>query len=117
MLDGGDGVDLASYSKAKARVVVDLALVGVQDTVGAGLDTLTSIEDLAGSEFGDELAGDAAANAIGGRGGGDTLDGREGDDHLVGAMGNDALTGGPGTDLCYGGPGSNVITDCEVTDI
>jgi Ca2+-binding RTX toxin-like protein len=114
-LDGGDGVDLASYTKAPGAVVVDLAIAGAQDTVGAGLDTLISIEDLAGSPFGDELVGDAGPNDIGGRGGGDTLDGRDGDDRLVGAMGNDTLTGGPGTDSCYGGPGSNTITECEVT--
>ena len=48
-LDGGTGVDTASYASAASTVTVSLALAGAQNTAGAGLDTLVSIENLRGS--------------------------------------------------------------------
>ena len=50
VIDGGDGVDTASYAGADA-VEIDLRLTGQQNTLGAGLDTLTNIENLTGSSF------------------------------------------------------------------
>jgi Ca2+-binding RTX toxin-like protein len=49
LLDGGQGIDTVSFAKAAAGVVVDLGNVGAQNTGGAGVDTLTSIENLIGS--------------------------------------------------------------------
>jgi Ca2+-binding RTX toxin-like protein len=40
-------------------VTVSLAVAGAQNTVGAGSDTLTGIENLTGSSFNDVLTGDA----------------------------------------------------------
>ena len=46
-LDGGTGIDTASYALAAGGcVAVSLALAGAQDTGGAGIDTLLSIENL-----------------------------------------------------------------------
>ena len=48
---GGAGNDTASYAGATAAVTVSLAISGAQNTGGAGIDTLTSIEKLTGSEL------------------------------------------------------------------
>ena len=49
-LDGGAGNDTASYSDiTSAGVNVDLSIVGAQNTVNAGSDTLIDIENLTGS--------------------------------------------------------------------
>ncbi|WP_395650153.1 M10 family metallopeptidase C-terminal domain-containing protein [Brevundimonas sp.] len=86
-IDGGAGVDTASYAGANGGVVANLT--SGTATGADGTDTLTSIENLAGSTFNDTLTGDGAANNIQGGGGIDTI---------FGLGGNDVLTAGaPGT--------------------
>jgi len=80
VLSGGAGSDTASYVGASSAVTVNLALIVAQNTGGAGIDTLTSIENLMGSSFNDILTGTAGANS---------LDGGAGDDILVGGAGDD----------------------------
>jgi Ca2+-binding RTX toxin-like protein len=64
-LIGGEGLDTATYAAATAGVTVDLRLEGVaQNTVGYGIDTLSGIEYLAGSAFGDTLRGNDVFNLI-----------------------------------------------------
>jgi serralysin len=70
-------------------VTVSLAIAGPQDTVGAGIDTLVSIESLAGSDYGDSLTGNGGTNLLDGLGGNDTLDGGGGADQLTGGAGDD----------------------------
>jgi len=109
LLSGGAGVgDTASYAGGVA-VAVSLLLTTQQDTLGAGLDTLTSIEHLTGSSFGDTLAGNAQANRLSGGAGGDLLDGGSAGDTLDGGSGNDTLRGGTGDDLLFGGAGNDGI--------
>jgi Ca2+-binding RTX toxin-like protein len=79
-LDGAGGVDTASYVTATAAVNVNLGLAGPQNTLGAGSDTLISIENLTGSNHNDTLTGNSAANVLEGRGGNDTLNGAGGSD-------------------------------------
>jgi hypothetical protein len=83
-VDGGPGNDVldgisagtAVYASAPTGVTVSLALQGApQDTIGAGIDTLTNFENLVGSAFADHLTGDANNNVIDGGGGDDVLDG------------------------------------------
>ena len=88
LLDGGSGSDTASYASATGAILVRLAL-GRQDSAGVWLDTLTGIENVAGSTLSDTLIGDGAANV---------LAGGDGDDVLVGGLGNDVLQGGDGID-------------------
>ncbi len=88
-LDGGAGVDTATYASAASGVAVDLAMTIAQYTAGAGVDTLTGIENLVGSAFDDALGGDAGAN---------TLSGGLGDDVLSGGGGDDLINGGEGQD-------------------
>ncbi|TWC57706.1 putative secreted protein (type I secretion substrate) [Pseudomonas sp. SJZ080] len=114
LLDGGDGIDTASYAHATAGVKVDLSLLGAQNTLGAGTDTLTAIENLKGSDFGDTLTGDNHNNIITGGLGNDVLNGGGGDDLLIGGLGNDTLTGGAGADTFQwlkGNSGHDVVTD------
>ena len=56
-LDGMAGEDTVDYSASATAVVVTLGAPGVGS--GEGLDSLTSIEDVAGSNHNDSLTGDA----------------------------------------------------------
>jgi Ca2+-binding RTX toxin-like protein len=101
-LVGEAGVDTADYSASAAGVTVDLA-------AGTGLggdaqgDTLTTIENVAGSALADVLYGDGNANG---------LSGGAGDDTLRGAAGADALDGGDGIDTAsYRGSTAAVTVD------
>ncbi|MCP1444036.1 VCBS repeat-containing protein [Pseudomonas sp. GGS8] len=113
-LDGGTGNDTASYAHATAGVTVNLSLLTAQNTVGAGTDTLTGIENLTGSNFNDSLTGDNNSNVINGGLGNDALNGGGGDDLLIGGPGDNTLTGGSGADTFQwfkGNSGHDVITD------
>jgi Ca2+-binding RTX toxin-like protein len=112
VINGGDGTDTASYARATSAVTVSLALTTVQNTVGAGSDTLTSIENLTGSAYADVLTGNVNANRIEGGAGIDRITGGAGADVLLGQDGDDifmvlaaadfasgeTITGGDGTD-------------------
>jgi len=99
IVKGGAGSDWSSYEDATAGVKVDLKLTGAQDTVGAGKDTLSGIENLLGSQFADTLQGDAKDNYLTGGAGADNLYGGAGDDHLEGGAGDDFIDGGDGFDV------------------
>ncbi|MNN33095.1 Poly(beta-D-mannuronate) C5 epimerase 2 [compost metagenome] len=114
LLDGGTGSDTASYAHATAGVTVNLGLLGAQNTLGAGTDTLTGIENLVGSNFNDTLTGDNNNNVINGGLGNDILNGGGGDDLLIGGLGNNTMTGGAGADTFQwlkGNSGHDLITD------
>lgn len=114
-LNGGAGIDTADYSSrsingqsylgATADVTVNLNLTGAQNTGGAGLDTLVSIENVTGTNFSDTLIGNETSNVLAGLGGNDRLDGRGGSDTLKGGTGDDTLNGGSGNDTLDGGVG------------
>ncbi|MHC3826893.1 retention module-containing protein [Pseudomonas sp. G3-19] len=114
ILDGGTGIDTVSYAHATAGVTVNLGLLGAQNTIGAGTDTISNIENLVGSNFNDTLTGDNNNNVINGGLGNDILNGGGGDDLLIGGMGNNTLTGGAGADTFQylkGNSGHDTITD------
>ena len=74
------------------------------DTASSGHaagDTLISIENLIGTEFGDNLRGNFGDNVINGGNGQDVLIGYNGDDMLFGGNADDAINGGAGT--AFGG--------------
>jgi Ca2+-binding RTX toxin-like protein len=93
-LNGGNGIDTTSYSTASSGVVVDLSVVRQQNTIGAGLDTLTSIENLTGSGWADTKIGNAIANVLNGGAGAVTLTGNGVGDTFVSAdnFGNEVAT-------------------------
>ena len=90
-LNGGEGQDLASYFLSDAAVTINLA-DGTASGGDAEGDTLTSIENILGSNYDDILTGDAGNNVISGVAGDDLLDGGAGADQLNGGEGNDTVT-------------------------
>jgi Ca2+-binding RTX toxin-like protein len=106
VFDGGNGIDTASFRAAASTISVDLAITATTQNTGYGQDRLTGIENVLGSDTGNDfLQGDANANRLFGSGGGDVLDGRAGADTLQGGEGNDTLTGGADNDTLDGGNG------------
>ena len=116
-LRGREGIDRASYSQASGAVVVNLMIGAAQDTLGAGVDTLSGIENLTGSEFGDRLTGSMVANTLEGLGGHDRLFGNAGDDILIGGAGNDQMYGGAGADTMDGGEGNDLFVVDNAGDV
>ncbi|MCB5408458.1 calcium-binding protein [Pseudogemmobacter faecipullorum] len=108
LLQGGEGRDRACYEDASAALRADL-LLPVANTGFALGDSYLSIEDLAGSPFGDTLLGDGGGNRIRGEAGADQLWGRAGNDSLYGGAGEDILLGGAGADLLDGGNGRDRV--------
>ena len=112
-VNGGDGVDSALFGGAAGGITVDLK---AGTATGDGNDTLSSIENVWGSDFDDVIVGDDANNMLGGLDGDDTLRGGQGDDILQGGFGNDLLSEasgdfGPfGNDLYDGGEGSDRVS-------
>lgn len=134
VLNGGTGTDVASYASSATGVVVSLTS-GLGSAGDAQGDTLTGIENLAGSNHNDTLIGSASANALAGglgddsifgqagndalngNNGGDALFGGEGDDILSGDAGNDGLFGEVGNDVVYGGEGNDYIEGGDGNDV
>jgi Ca2+-binding RTX toxin-like protein len=79
-LNGMGGIDTISYATAAGAVTADLSSISSQNTVGAGIDTLSNFENIIGSAFSDNLTGDGNANIIEGGAGADTLSGALGND-------------------------------------
>ena len=114
-LDGGAGLDFATYLHSAARVVVDLQS-GTGHGGDAEGDTLISLEGLQGSDFSDILSGNGANNDIRGGLGNDVINGRGGNDVIEGDGGNDVLTGGSGRDtFVFFSSASSTSTD-HITD-
>jgi Ca2+-binding RTX toxin-like protein len=105
---GGDGRDGASYEDSTAGVQVSL-LTGKGHNGTAEGDTLTSIEDLYGSQFDDKLTGNAKDNTLSGLAGDDTLKGGGGDDTLYGGAGNDYMQIDGFEDYANGGEGFDTV--------
>ncbi|WP_421593075.1 calcium-binding protein [Shinella sp. M27] len=99
-LNGGSGIDIASYENATAAVTVNLAAPSSNKGFAAG-DTYTSIEKFVGSKYKDTFTGGT---------GNDTFDGGAGDDVLLGKDGKDTLIGGAGADILRGGDGADRLT-------
>jgi len=149
ILIGGAGTDTASFysNGAVPSVVVDLNLQGAAQDTGAGLMTLSGIENLSGGVGNDLLTGDANGNILAGNSGSDTLNGGDGDDLLYGDgairmtssqggsgpittiddvatffnnpsnSGADTLNGGTGNDGLYGGGGDDILNGGGGDDI
>ncbi|MGE0204776.1 MAG: M10 family metallopeptidase C-terminal domain-containing protein [Hyphomicrobiaceae bacterium] len=87
-LVGGANTDTAVYRNSDEGVTVNL-LAGTGSGGEAEGDTLSGIENIAGSGLGDTLTGDHGANAF---------DGWTGDDTFAGLGGADTFYGGDGID-------------------
>lgn len=127
-LDGGAGNDTliggsqfsagdtVSYGRSAAGVRVSLAIATAQNSVGAGVDLISGIENLSGSAFADLLQGNKAANRLEGGGGNDTLEGGLGADSLVGAAGADLFVYASPAEAGNGSGHRDLLLDFEPID-
>jgi Ca2+-binding RTX toxin-like protein len=139
-VDGGAGQDLLRFwhstnpalpEETAGPVNVSLALQGGPQDTGQGVLTLTGVEHLSGSRYGDTLTGDEQVNHIGGSLGDDRIEGGGGDDSLMGdahffvvqggwvgdSAGNDTLVGGDGNDTLLGGSGNDLLSGGDGADV
>ncbi|WP_335948625.1 DUF4214 domain-containing protein [Salipiger bermudensis] len=112
VLNAAGGWDTLRFDRSRLEggVVVDL-LAGTATGVWDGMSfnhTISGIEEVRGSDNGDDtIRGSAANEYFEGNDGNDLLDGRGGDDELRGYDGNDTLIGGDGRDRLRGGNGND----------
>jgi Ca2+-binding RTX toxin-like protein len=102
LISGGAGSDWAGYDGTGPTSGISVSLVNGAGIVtgGLGTDTLSGVENIAGSYFDDVISlGDTS---IGG-----SLEGRAGNDVLTAGSGNNYITGGSGADTIDGGAGSD----------
>jgi Ca2+-binding RTX toxin-like protein len=109
-LNGGFGIDTASYVNATSAVFIDL-INGNGHWDEAEGDTLSSVENVVGSDYNDHLWGNSVANELIGGEGHDSLKGGGGADVLKGGLGNDTMQGGEGNDDYYVDSQLDVITE------
>ncbi len=116
-LVGGQGMDFADYSDATGGVFVDL-VASRASLGGIGIDTLSGIDGLIGSDFNDTLRGfdgsstapgDTYTNVFYGGAGNDLLEGLGGNDSLFGGTGDDTIDGGADDDWLFGDAGNDSI--------
>ncbi len=108
IVDGGLGIDTLDYTYLDLAlgapgVTLDLQLAAAQNTIAAGIDTISNVENVIGSVRNDTLNGSDVANMLTGGAGDDTINGNGGDDVLDGSTGSDILIGGGGNDVLNGG--------------
>jgi hypothetical protein len=124
VLNGGSGSDTADYSAFADGVTVDLMSnpfnflvsgAGHASGSSSGIDGLTSIEIVVGTQGVDSFSGSNSADSLFGEDGDDVIAGKGGDDSLRGDGGNDHIFGGVGDDSIAGGDGDDTI-DGEVGD-
>lgn len=104
VINGGSGTDSLSYYYGSngAGVTVSLASVAAQATGGSGSDTITSFENLYGTNYADKITGNSGSNYLRGYTGNDTIDG---------GTGNDAMLGNAGNDYYYVRDSGDVVTE------
>lgn len=107
-LIGGAGFDGADYSASNAAVFVNLATGTASGGTAQG-DTLSGIELVQGSAYGDTITGSANSDVIYGGDGNDTIVGGAGNDYLFGGAGNDTINAEAGDDMLDGGTGDDTL--------
>ena len=114
-ITGGSGTDIVTYASASAAVTVNLATTTAQNTVGAGTDTITTVENVIGSAYNDTITGNSSANLIQGGAGDDALNGAGGTDTLSYSEATSGITVSlaVGTAQNTGGAGTDTISNFE----
>ena len=107
-LDGGAGIDWATYAASDAGVSVNPGAGTARGGHAQG-DVLTGIENLVGTDFDDTLAGDDDNNRLEGDEGNDDIFAGDGNDYVEGGEGNDEIYGGNGNDSLWGGDGNDSL--------
>ncbi len=117
VLSGGNDLsgDTVSYATASAGVTVSLGITGPQNTIGAGIDTLSGFEDIWGSPFDDRLTGGPAFGEVRSGAGNDILIAGASGNFLFGDVGDDTFFNGAGSDTINGGPGFDTVDYSNMT--
>ena len=105
--NGGIGADTYDLSATSAGATVTANGATSAET---GIDVLSSIANVIGSQGDDLIALNGGVNVIDGQGGNDTVNAGGGNDVVSGGAGNDTLTGGTGSDIVNGGAGDDTFT-------
>jgi len=100
VFNGDDGIDTVDYSGASSAADINLATGIVSDDGNGSTDTISTVENIIGTDFDDTITGDGEMNV---------LDGGLGDDTINAGAGNDVLNGGGGADILNGGLGNDTI--------
>jgi Ca2+-binding RTX toxin-like protein len=118
-LDGGDGNDTAYFNIGDEPVYLHGFIVDLSTGHFGGRwfgpapddrpQNIVNVENVSGSERGEEIRGDDADNMLWGNGGGDTLRGRGGSDYIDGGLGRDNIIGDGGDDLLAGGADADLF--------
>ncbi|WP_027367237.1 FecR domain-containing protein [Desulfocurvibacter africanus] len=103
---GGSGNDWVSYqsyySCSFQGMSIDLVNGACSlDTSSEDTDQFLGVENVEGSEYGDEICGDSLGNTLYGLGGSDTISGGAGNDFINGGESVDTLYGNAGADTFY----------------
>lgn len=119
-IDGGTGNNTVTYAAATAGIFASLS----DGEAGGGnftdgFDTFANIQNIIGSEFGDDIdAGSASVgNILQGLGGDDFIFGGPGNDTLLGGAGDDLLDGGADNDILEGGAGNDTLDGGSGADV
>jgi Ca2+-binding RTX toxin-like protein len=107
-IDGGTGVNTVDYSASSAAVSVNLQNGKGTGGAAAG-DTISLVQNVVGSAFGDNLVGTSGANMLNGGAGNDTLNGGGGADILIGGAGNDMFVFKAVTDIGTGATTDSIV--------
>ena len=118
--DGQGGIDTVSFERSEISSGVSASLAdGQASYVFGGItseDQLSNIENLTGSDHGDQLSGDGGANILSGGGGADTLLAGDGNDTLHGGDHNDIMDGEAGDDWLNGDAGNDTFISSSGSD-
>jgi Ca2+-binding RTX toxin-like protein len=120
VLDGGDGIDTASYRDTGFDGVTvtldgranDGAPAGAAGVPAGGEADNVLTENVTGSEFDDVITGNDESNRLSGGGGDDTLRGAGAGDAILGGPGLDTLLGESGVDVVNANDGVHDQVDC-----
>lgn len=116
-LNGGSGIDTASYRGAAAGITLVIGTNSVTGTGDAAGDKYISIERFEGSNHADRLTGGNANDWLSGLGGDDRVTGGNGNDTLFGGAGADLLDGGNGNDTLDGGVDNDTLDGGNGNDV
>ena len=109
LFDGGADNDALNYSSLSTGINLSLLDNGAQFTVAFdGTDTIKNIENIIGSNTGNDIiSGNNLINELIGGGGNDTLEGKEGADTILAGAGDDSIISLADGDYIDGGAGND----------
>ncbi len=117
--DGGGGTDTYDFNGAAGAINVNMTL-GSNQVIDDGFgntETITSIENISGTNLADTITGNTVANTLLGRDGNDILSGAAGNDTISGGNDNDTISGGADNDTLNGDAGDDTISGGAGVDV